>query len=293
MKTLSESSPSLSSDSPQVKCIACGHGNGAGELSCQACGSSLDLKLCASCEAINAMKAERCHACGAQFMAPINGRMVPVAMTYTIDAPRRRGRRALALFGTLVIAGALVLAYRYYGEALGRALQAMQTPPSSPAPQPAAQLAAHTPPAPVQAAVSEAPKEAPKAAPVKEAPKAAPAKEAPKVAAVAVRPAEARPAPRANRAVVSTHAPATGSTAAVLEEVDSPVKQDSPVVGVSVSLPQLPTSHIRVTHTKAMPNDVALPVASVVARPRTGSSGCSEPAVAFGLCGSNEKREGK
>lgn len=281
MKTLSESSPFLSSDSPQVKCIACGHGNGAGELSCQACGSSLDLKLCASCEAINAMKAERCHACGAQFMAPVNGRMVPVAMTYTIDAPRRRGRRARVLFGVLVIAGALVLAYRYYGGSLSPALQAMQTKPSLPTPQPA----------PMQAAVMEAPK----AMPAKEAPKAAPVKEAPKVTAVAVRP-ETRPAPRANRAAVSAHAPASGSTAAVLQEADSPVKQDSPVVGVSVSLPQLPTSHIRVTHTKAMPNDVALPVASVVARPRTGSNrsnGCSEPAAALGLCGSNEKGEGK
>ena len=278
MKTLSESSPSLSFDSPQVKCIACGHGNGAGELSCQACGSSLDLKLCASCEAINAMKAERCHACGAQFMAPINGRMVPVAMTYTIDAPRRRDRRARVFFGGLVIAGALVLAYRYYGEALAPALQAMQTKPSVPAPQPA----------PVQAAVMEAPK----AMPAKEAPKAAPVKEAPKVTAVAVRP-ETRPAPRANRAVVSAHAPASGSTAAVLEEADSAVKQDSPVVGVSVSLPQVPITHIRVTHTKAMANDVTLPVASVVARPRTVSSGCSEPAAALGLCGSNEKGEGK
>src|SRR5207237_1573244 len=50
-----------------LKCLACAHDNKVGDQSCAACGSSLDLKLCSACEAVNASSAERCHGCGAAF----------------------------------------------------------------------------------------------------------------------------------------------------------------------------------------------------------------------------------
>ena len=49
-----------------LKCLACGHENKAGDEACASCATSLNVKLCASCEAINAANAEKCHACGAE-----------------------------------------------------------------------------------------------------------------------------------------------------------------------------------------------------------------------------------
>ena len=48
-----------------LKCLACGYGNKAGDEACAACSSSLNLKLCGACEAVNAARAEKCHGCGA------------------------------------------------------------------------------------------------------------------------------------------------------------------------------------------------------------------------------------
>jgi hypothetical protein len=52
-----------------LKCLACGHDNKVGDESCSSCSSSLNLKLCSACEAINAHSAERCHGCNADFRA--------------------------------------------------------------------------------------------------------------------------------------------------------------------------------------------------------------------------------
>ena len=52
-----------------LKCLACGHDNKVGDELCVSCSSSLNLRLCSACEAINATNAERCHSCGAVFGA--------------------------------------------------------------------------------------------------------------------------------------------------------------------------------------------------------------------------------
>lgn len=292
MKTSAKEFSSVSLEAPPAKCIACGHSNTAGESSCQACGSSLDLKLCSSCEAINAIKAEHCHACGAKFAPPTGNRMMPVAMAHTIDAPRRRGP-VLALAGVLLLAATVLMAYRYYGNELAPALQAMLAALNPPARPPAAEGAIRTEPAlTTQAPVVRVPakEEAPKVTPVKEVPKTA-VKEAPKVTA-ATQPAEPRPATRVrNRAVAPAHAPSTVPTLRL--GAAEPANENAAVVGVSVSSPPLSMPHPRVTHTKPMPNGASLPVASVVVSPPTGSNGCSEPAAALGLCARNEKGEGK
>ena len=283
MKPLSKSPSPLVADAPLVKCLACGHSNSSDDPSCQACGSSLDLKLCRSCEAINAKKAERCHACGAQFSAPILGRALPAVMTYTIDSPRRTSRRTLALFAVLALAGALVLAYRYYGDFLATAPRAavVASQPKDARPAPSVTVKAD-PALPPQAAMQAPPKEAAKATPPKEAPKAV----------TAPRTVDARPAHRANRAVAGpAHAP-SGASPVVLRS-DESTKDVPAVVGVSAVLPSVTIARPRVTHTKAMPDAAPLPVAGVVTRPATGPNGCSEPVAALGLCGSNEKGEGK
>jgi hypothetical protein len=67
-----------------LKCLACGHDNKVGDESCSSCSSSLNLKLCSACEAINAHSAERCHGCNADFRAE--------AEAPTLEAePRPRG----------------------------------------------------------------------------------------------------------------------------------------------------------------------------------------------------------
>ena len=50
-----------------LHCLACEHENPQGENFCQKCGSTLNLKLCKDCEAINEVKAQACHKCGIQF----------------------------------------------------------------------------------------------------------------------------------------------------------------------------------------------------------------------------------
>lgn len=64
-----------------LKCLACGHDNNVGDEWCSSCSSSLNLRLCSACEAINANDAERCHSCNAEF------RMEPEVVTFEMDAP--------------------------------------------------------------------------------------------------------------------------------------------------------------------------------------------------------------
>src|SRR4051812_27644036 len=64
-----------------LKCLACGHDNKVGDEWCSSCSSSLNLRLCSACEAINAHDAERCHGCNAEF------RIEPEVVTFDMDAP--------------------------------------------------------------------------------------------------------------------------------------------------------------------------------------------------------------
>jgi hypothetical protein len=64
-----------------LKCLACGHDNNVGDEACSSCSSSLNLKLCSACEAINANDAERCHSCNAEF------RVEPEVVTFEMEAP--------------------------------------------------------------------------------------------------------------------------------------------------------------------------------------------------------------
>ena len=72
-----------------LKCLACGHDNKVGDESCASCSSSLNLRLCSGCEAINATNAERCHSCGAVFGAAAEPPPPPEEVTEVrSEAPR-------------------------------------------------------------------------------------------------------------------------------------------------------------------------------------------------------------
>ena len=78
-----------------LKCLACGHDNNVGDEWCSSCSSSLNLRLCSACEAINASDAERCHSCNAEF------RIEPEVVTFEMDAPRAGGEPVEAPLKTL------------------------------------------------------------------------------------------------------------------------------------------------------------------------------------------------
>jgi len=146
-----------------TKCLACGFGNKPGDLACAACGSSLHLKLCTSCEAINASRAEQCHACGAAFAKPQEKKaLAGLAPAVAKPAPRRRQLVALIL---LPLVATLVLAYYVYRGSFwaeeARHAIAPAAPKAPPAPQPASA------PAPQKAPVAaEAPAEPKVARPI-------------------------------------------------------------------------------------------------------------------------------
>ena len=72
-----------------LKCLACGHDNNVGDEWCSSCSSSLNLRLCSACEAINASDAERCHSCKAEF------RIEPEVVTFEMDPlPREQVQEA-------------------------------------------------------------------------------------------------------------------------------------------------------------------------------------------------------
>lgn len=52
---------------PSANCHFCAHANPAGSKFCNQCGSPLDLKPCAQCEAMNHIAVDRCYQCGAPF----------------------------------------------------------------------------------------------------------------------------------------------------------------------------------------------------------------------------------
>ena len=107
-----------------VKCLACGHDNKVGEAYCAQCSSSLNLKLCRACEAVNADTAARCHSCGAQFdrraaaavaVAPDAKRLPAVHRDEKKPQARSGGARATVLWVvTALAAGGAVFGYYRY-----------------------------------------------------------------------------------------------------------------------------------------------------------------------------------
>jgi hypothetical protein len=304
MRRIQELPPSAIGEPPLAKCLACGHPNKFGEVACEACGSSLDLKLCRACEAINASKAERCHACGADFTGPIVEKALPAIRAATRNAPRRA--RQFTLFTALTLAIALFLVYHFYGDLIARVPEKAAVPPQSSKAQAAvpAQEGAQVQPTAAQGTSAEAP-----------------TKEATKPSSAGLRSAELRSGARASRSppASATHSRGGGSAAAVRApepnkettgaRAPEPKKETAAALGAAEPLPvdslplRVPSAHPRVTHTKALPDDTLTPAAGVAINaaasrgPQTQADArsglCSEPVAALGLCAMNVKGEGK
>ena len=301
-----------------LKCLACGHDNNVGDEWCSSCSSSLNLRLCSACEAINAHDAERCHSCNAEF------RIEPEVVTFEMDAPppggepveagapaakalpavwrlateraRKGSARPVAVLAVLplVAAGAA-----YYFYAASPAAQAPQFAPAQVTPTkvaPKVEAAQKSEPAPDPEAAPKEPAR-PQTAEVK--PAQAPAVSG-RIAAPWTAAAPARSTPRSEpkrTAAAVTHTRAAGaaapSRAAAADTPASTAAADAPAKAAVTTLPAgaasasaasaaiLPVSE-RVTHTKAdlteSAGTTAAPAAAAQVRTVPAEAKSDEPA---------------
>ena len=306
-----------------LKCLACGHDNKVGDEACSSCSSSLNLKLCSACEAINAHSAERCHGCDADFRAeaeaaaleaeppprggepheaPFVYKTLPAAWRAAAQEARKRSTRVTVGLWLLPLA-ALGLGYYSYG--------ALQKSDAVPAAQAARESRI---PATAEAAPREIarPEEVarPQTLEVRQTPtpavsgKLSPPKSAP---ASLARNTPVPEPKRATSAVTHTRAgaaalpvaaaaplPAAGATAVMSQPAATPLSQP---VATPVGEPPAATaarSHAPVTHTKATLTEAAAATTvqaaasegrSVQAETRSDEpAGCAPAVVALGLC---------
>lgn len=252
-----------------AKCLACGYGNNPGEVSCAACGSSLDLKLCSACEAINASRAARCHACGVEFAAPEETRTLPAI--WRMPRPPLRKSKQLAALIVLPLGATLALAYYVYGSVLT----------GSTGPVAAPVLAQkHESPAPAQKPASSA------------TPAIAPAP-VPAPAAKVAQPKEVREAPAKPKEIHQpSPVPVQAKSAPALAPPVRPVSEFPPSADKA--------AHPRVTHTRGPVKPVTAPLAATAGsinaavRPVSGADtrndGCSEAVTALGFCNRQGER---
>ena len=299
-----------------LKCLACGHDNKVGDESCVSCSSSLNLRLCSVCEAINAHSAKHCHSCKVEFGAepevaatleadPLPreleaqeavpaARMLPAAWRLAAEQARKRSTKsAVTLWALpLVAAGA-----GYYFYAVSEAPHKPQVAPKVEASQ---KVAAPT------SQAETAPKEAPKPQTVEVKPPQAPAVSgkiaAPKTASapVAKSPATADPK-RTTGSVTHTRAAGTALPVATTAVTAAPA---SNAAATTTSEPPAAIPERRgvpVTHTKAVLTEAAAATTAPVAATATAAAasegrsavaetrneepaGCAAPVAALGLC---------
>jgi hypothetical protein len=123
-----------------LECLACGHVNPAGEASCGGCSASLQLQLCAACEAINADDARRCHSCGAPFGAenavmPAGRRLMAAWVISGEPAASRKASLSAAMWLVPIFAAA-GLSFHLYGTADSARAPIIEHAHAAPAPPP-------------------------------------------------------------------------------------------------------------------------------------------------------------
>ena len=255
-----------------LKCLACGHDNNVGDEWCSSCSSSLNLRLCSECEAINASDAERCHSCNAEF------RIEPEVVTFEMDTPRSGdpveqpgpvGRTLPAVWrmaadrartprskSVVVVAAALALlplgltgVYYFYAASQAAQTQAASTQ-AAPAPTQAAPAPTQVAPAPAQVApkVDAAQKSEP-------APEPAAARKEP------ARPKAAAQLPAQLPDVKPAHAPVVSARLAAPRPAAAPARGTPP--------PEPKRTTAAVTHTRAAGAEISSSTAAAEAPART------------------------
>ena len=276
-----------------LKCLACGHDNKVGDESCASCSSSLNLRLCSACEAINANSAPQCHSCGAHFgaeaevtspaeevgaEAPADEKILPAAWVVGAEQATRRSRRATAALWLVVVLGMASFTYYFYGAQ----------------PQPAPKQLAAEPPAPAAAAELLELKVPPPEIKQPPAPKVVvqPAPTPVAQARTAFEPKRAlAPVTHTRDAGVATPVKTIPAAAPAVPAVAAPVV----AAAVSESAPVVVERRARVTHTRTEPSEAPVAGAgpSVVPVSVPGTAAKVEPApcapavAALGLCKSN------
>lgn len=113
-----------------LQCSFCSHENPADAKFCNACGSSLNLQLCAHCGAVDHVSSRNCYKCGAPFAAvePSPAPPAPAASellrqsdpddasrnTALESVPVRRGPAWLRVGAILLVAVGAAFVYRAY-----------------------------------------------------------------------------------------------------------------------------------------------------------------------------------
>jgi hypothetical protein len=287
-----------------LKCLACGHDNKVGDESCSSCSSSLNLRLCSACEAINAHSAERCHSCNVDFRAeaeaaapeaeprPRGGEVHEAAPVYkTLPAAWRAAAKEARKRSSRVTVGLWLLPLLALG--LGySSYVALQKSDAVPAAQAAleSRIPAKAEAAPKEIAQTPAPAVSGKLAPPKSAP-----------APLARNTPVAEPK-RATSAVTHTRAGAAAlpvAAAAPLPAASATAVRSQPVATTTTTVGEPPAAtaerrHAPVTHTKAILTEAAAATTvqaaasegrSVQAETRSDEpAGCAPAVVALGLC---------
>ena len=136
-------------DMSALHCLACEHENAPGENFCQKCGSTLNLKLCKQCEAINEINAQACHQCGTQLGVPLTVPSKPPGTPWLLP----RARTAAIAAGVCTVLAVSGLAYQFvYRQPVAGASNVARQPAVGPIVQPVA-----TTPAEDKAAATTAP----------------------------------------------------------------------------------------------------------------------------------------
>jgi hypothetical protein len=284
-----------------LKCLACGHDNNVGDEWCSSCSSSLNLRLCSACEAINAHDAERCHGCNAEF------RIEPEVGTFEMatEQARKPSRRSVAVLAVLPLLAAGA-AYCYF-YAASPAAEAPRTAPMQVAPTQAPSIveaARKSEPAPDPEAAAPTEPARPQTVEVKQAPVVSGKIAAPRTAAAPAR--STRPAEPKRTTATVTHT--RGADAASRTAVDAPGRTAAPDVQATTAVTTLPAAAAsapaanaailpvseRVTHIKADPVESAATTAAPAAATQVrtvpaeaGSderAGCSPAVAALALC---------
>ena len=282
----------------EVKCIACNRMNAAGDRFCAACGSSLDLKLCNACEAINNPVADNCHSCG----KPLPTAEAPATpMVEVSEAPfyppqrRERPRQVydarpsllmrlnqaakVTILVLLPLAAIGLWGWQFYGQKLlpTQLLQSFSPSAKMPAAELQTKVAAPAVVGPLPAVVvTETPKAKPAVAEAKRPPKSS-APAAVRTEAVQQAPAAVEKRTVAGAATEAARKGVTHTKAGAVAAVAQPNQAPSAPEATAPAAPADPRS--RVTHTRGAPIAATVQPAEAASAPAAAASATPDPAA--------------
>jgi hypothetical protein len=295
-----------------------------GDESCASCSSSLNLRLCSVCEAINAHSAKHCHSCKAEFgaepeaaatlepVAPpregeaqdaaFAGRTLPAAWRSAAEQARKRSTKLTATLWVLLLVAAGA-GYHFYAISqapqkpqLAQKLEATRKP-AEPASQPEAAPKELAKPQTVEVKPPQPAAVSGKISPAKTAPapvaRVAPAPSEPKRTSATVTHVRAGGTALPAAAAAATAAPASNAAAALASQL--PAASQRPAANPERRA--VPVTHTKAVLTETAAATTAAPVAATAAAAAASEgrsalaetrndepAGCPDAVAALGLC---------